>query len=165
MKNIEKKVLLKYESSIDRPQLLHFRFLQLTLIIFACSFVMCRPTNSDHKEAEFVEKVFVVNTVDNNKKLNEYLEYHKQVWPEVEAGFKKAGYQNIKLYRFNDLIVMTISVPKNADLKEMGRLAESYSPRCTEWNKLMNNYQKGVNGTAEGQKWVEATPFYKFNNN
>lgn len=137
-------------------------FLQLAFVIFTCSFMMCNPANSDHKEPEFVEKVFVVNTVDNDKKLNEYLEYHKQIWPEVEAGFKKAGYKSITLYRFNDLIVMRITVPENADLNEMGKLAESYSPRCVEWNKLMNTYQKGVNGTAEGQKWVEVTPFYKF---
>lgn len=140
-------------------------FSQLTLLIFTCSFMMCKPAGSDHKDAELVEKVFVVNTVDNNKKLNEYLEYHKQIWPEVEAGFKKAGYKSITLYRFNDLIVMAIMVPKDADLNEMGKLAESYSPRCVEWNKLMNTYQKGVNGTAEGQKWVEVIPFYKFNNN
>lgn len=137
-------------------------FLQLALIIFTCSFMMCSPANSDHKELELVQKVFVVNTVDNDKKLNEYLAYHKQIWPEVEAGFKKAGYKSITLYRFNDLIVMAIMVPKDADLNEMGKLAESYSPRCVEWNKLMNTYQKGVNGTSEGQKWVEVTPFYSF---
>ncbi|NQX53089.1 L-rhamnose mutarotase [Pedobacter panaciterrae] len=137
-------------------------FLQLAPVIFACFFIMCKPANSDYKEPELVEKVFVVNTVDNNKKLNEYLAYHKQIWPEVEAGFKKAGYKSITLYRFNDLIVMVIIVPKGADLNVMGRLAESYSPRCAEWNKLMNTYQKGVNGTVEGQKWVEVIPFYKF---
>ena len=137
-------------------------FLQLVLIVFSCSFMMCSPANSDHKEPKLVEKVFVVNTVDNNKKLNDYLAYHRQIWPEVEAGFKKAGYKSITLYRFNDLIVMTIMVPENADLNEMGKLAESYSPRCAEWNKLMNTYQKGVNGTSEGQKWVEVIPFYKF---
>ena len=124
--------------------------------------MMCGPANSDHKEPNLVEKVFVVNTVDNNEKLNDYLAYHRQIWPEVEAGFKKAGYKSITLYRFNDLIVMTIMVPENADLNEMGKLAESYSPRCAEWNKLMNTYQKGVNGTSEGQKWVEVVPFYKF---
>nr|WP_294869932.1 L-rhamnose mutarotase [uncultured Pedobacter sp.] len=137
-------------------------FLQLILIVFSCSFMMCGPANSDHKEPNLVEKVFVVNTVDNNEKLNDYLAYHRQIWPEVEAGFKKAGYKSITLYRFNDLIVMTIMVPENADLNEMGKLAESYSPRCAEWNKLMNTYQKGVNGTSEGQKWVEVVPFYKF---
>jgi L-rhamnose mutarotase len=129
-----------------------------------CSFFMCRPASPEDKEEEFVEKIFVVNTIDDHKKLNEYLAYHKQVWPEVEAGFKKAGYKTIALYHFNDFIVMSITVPKNADLNKMGKVAESYSPRCAEWNKLMNTYQKGVKGTLAGEKWVEASPFYKFSN-
>lgn len=137
---------------------------QLVLAIFAGFFMMCRPAGPDGNEPEYEEKVFVVNTVDNGEKLNEYLQYHKQVWPEVEAGFKKSGYKRIALYRFNDLIVMTIKVPENADLDKMGKLAESYSPRCAEWNKLMNRYQRGVQGTAPGQTWVETIPFYEFKN-
>jgi len=139
--------------------------LNLILILFACFLTMCKQqVDPVSKEVEYAEKIFVVNTVDNNKKLNEYLDYHKHIWPEVEAGFKKAGYKSITLYRFNDLIVMRITVPKNANLNAMGKLAESYSPRCVEWNKVMNNYQKGVAGTTPGQKWVEVIPFYKFSN-
>lgn len=145
-------------------------FFQLTFVVFTCSFMMCSQVNSSSKvnsvnqETEFEQRVFVVNTVDDDVKLKEYLAYHKEIWPEVEAGFKKAGYKDITLYRFNDLIVMAIIVPKGADLDAMGKLSESYSPRCVEWNQLMNTYQKGVNGTSEGQKWVEAKPFYEFKN-
>lgn len=140
------------------------RYFQFVLVIFAGFLMMCKQADHNGDESGFEEKVFVVNTIDNGVKLNEYLQYHKQVWPEVEAGFKKAGYKHIALYRFNDLIVMSIKVPENADLDKMGKLAESYSPRCAEWNKLMNTYQQGVKGTSAGQKWVEALPFYEFKN-
>lgn len=137
----------------------------LRLMLLACSglLMMCRQPDVSPTTSAFEEKVFVVNTVDSDEKLKEYLTYHKQVWPEVETGFKKAGYKRITLYRFKDLIVMTISVPVGADLDKMGKVAESYSPRCAEWNTLMTTYQKGVSGTKEGQKWVEAIPFYEFN--
>lgn len=124
----------------------------------------CGLAGNEGKADEYAEKVFVVNTVDNQKKLKEYLQYHKNIWPEVEGGFKKAGFKSISLYRFNDLIVMRVTFPKGADLNKMSQLSESFSPRCAEWNKLMNNYQKGVNGTLPGQKWVEVIPFYKFSN-
>lgn len=136
----------------------------LIIIILLFSFASCKQASNDRKPIEFAEKVFVVNTVDNDQKLKEYLHYHKQIWPEVEGGFKKAGYKSITLYRFNDLIVMRVTFPKGADLSKMGQLAESFSPRCVEWNKLMGNYQKGVNGTSPKQTWVEAVPFYKFSN-
>ena len=96
--------------------------------------------------------------------MQEYLNYHEHVWPEVEAGFKKAGYKNITLYRYDHLLVMLVTVPESADLTIMGKQAESYSPRCAEWNKLMSGYQTGVPGTKPGQTWVEAQPFYIFRN-
>ncbi|MDH7460053.1 L-rhamnose mutarotase [Chitinophagaceae bacterium 26-R-25] len=121
----------------------------------------CKEKNTPQ---QLVEKVFVVNIIPDSSKMNEYLAYHKQVWPEVEAGFKKAGYRKIAMYRFDHLLVMSITVPADADLNEMGKVAESYSPRCAEWNIMMSHYQVGVPGTLAGQTWVEAKPFYSFSN-
>jgi L-rhamnose mutarotase len=114
--------------------------------------------------AALVEKVYVVNIIDGDKPLQDYLHYHEQVWPEVEAGFKKAGYKDITIYHYNHLLVMIAHVPESADLNAMGKIAESYSPRCAEWNKLMSTYQAGVPGTKPGQTWVEAKSFYHFSN-
>jgi len=123
----------------------------------------CAQKQEETKQIQQVEdKVFVVNIVPDSLKLKEYLNYHKQVWPQVEAGFKKAGYKKIVLYRYDHLLVMKVTVPVGADLGEMGKLAEASDPRCAEWNKLMNTYQQGVHGTLPGQTWVEAKPFYQF---
>ena len=139
----------------------------IILIAISASMILvaCSGKQNDAKNQEQLEdKVFVVNIVHDSLKLKEYLDYHKQVWPQVEAGFKKAGYKKIVLYRYDYLLVMKITVPVGADLGEMGQLAEASDPRCAEWNKLMNNYQKGVEGTMPGQTWVEAEPFYQFDN-
>jgi L-rhamnose mutarotase len=137
----------------------------LMILLFSLLFAGCRQKNlAANANNQMEEKVFVVNLRDDKQKLQEYLKYHEHVWPEVEAGFKKAGYKKIVLYRYVNLLVMTITVPENSDLNAMGKLAESYSPRCSEWNKLMSNYQTGVPGTKPGQTWVKAQPFYIFNN-
>ncbi len=140
--------------------------------IFACAAFFaillvagCTQKQDEEKAIrESEDKVFVVNIVPDSLKLKEYLHYHKQVWPQVEAGFKKAGYKKIVLYRYGYLLVMKITVPAGADLEEMGKLSEASDPRCAEWNKLMNGYQQGVPGTSAGQTWVEMQPFYSFNN-
>jgi L-rhamnose mutarotase len=137
----------------------------LTVWIATALVVGCKekhPVEQPSRQLE--EKVFVVNIVPDSLKLKAYLDYHKNIWPQVEAGFKKAGYKKIVLYRYQHLLVMTITVPVGADLQQMGKLAESSDPRCAEWNKLMNEYQTGVAGTSTGQTWVEAKPFYTFNN-
>ncbi len=137
-----------------------FILLVVTLVVTACT----QKQEEVQKIQELEDKVFVVNIVHDSLKLKEYLDYHKQVWPQVEAGFKKAGYKKIVLYRYDYLLVMKITVPVGADLGEMGKLAEASDPRCAEWNKLMNTYQKGVEGTLPEQTWVEAKPFYGLKN-
>jgi len=128
------------------------------VVLYSCG----RPRTSYFNDAAFQERIFVVNIIPGDQKLNEYLHYHEHIWPEVEAGFKKAGYKKITLARFQNLIVMTIVVPRGASLDSMSRLAESVDKRCAAWNRLMEQYQTGVPGTAPGQKWVEAETFYSF---
>lgn len=108
------------------------------------------------------EVVMVANLVNDSLKAEQYLAYHRKVWPKVEAGFRKAGYQDIRLFRFNRTLVMIITVPANADLAAMGRAAEAFDPKCKEWNDRMAGYQVGVPGTLPGQKWVQADLFYHF---
>lgn len=135
------------------------------LVISVCLFACREHKMPGYDEAKHTEeRVFVVNLVKDSLKLQEYLNYHKKVWPEVEAGFKKAGYKSITLYRFQRLLVMKITVPAKANLDSMGKVAESFSEKCKAWNKLMGNYQTGVEGTKPGQTWVEAEQFYSFRN-
>lgn len=109
-----------------------------------------------------IEKVFVVQIKPGEDKLKEYLQYHQAVWPEVEVGFRLAGYRQIRLFRSYHTVVMIIAVPERADLDAMGKKAESYNKRCAEWNRLMASYQEGVPGVAPGQTWAEAERFYLF---
>ncbi len=108
--------------------------------------------------------VFVVNLVNDEQKVKEYLAHHQKVWPQVEAGFRKAGYKKIELYRFNRSLVMIVTIPKNADIDSMGKIAEGYDIKCREWNQMMDKYQVGVPGTLEGQKWVQTERIYSFIN-
>lgn len=112
----------------------------------------------------FEQHVFAVAITPENGQLQEYLEHHAAIWPEVEKGFKIAGYKEIRLLRFDHFIVMTVTVPVGADLDEMSKKAAASSPKCAEWNSLMDQYQVGIPGTKAAQKWVELEEFYRFSN-
>ena len=113
-------------------------------------------------QQQYEEHMYAVTISHEPDKLKEYLEYHASVWPEVEAGFKLAGYKEINMFRFKQFIVMQIKVPAGSDLSEMSRKAAESHPRCAEWNKRMDSYQIGLPGTSNGQKWVELDEFYSF---
>jgi L-rhamnose mutarotase len=130
-------------------------------VLQGCGNTSITASQSQERLEEFV---FVAKLVDDKPKQQAYLAYHNEVWPEVEAGFRAAGYREISLYRFHDLLVMTVKVPVGANLDQMSKVAESYDKRCAEWNRTMNGFQTGVEGTAPNQTWVEAKPFYVFRN-
>ncbi|HTJ11622.1 MAG TPA: L-rhamnose mutarotase [Dinghuibacter sp.] len=133
------------------------RFLNKYLFAFMLLAACRQPVSTKARDV-----VMVVNLVDDSVKVRQYLAYHQNVWPEVEAGFRKAGYKNIRLYRCERTVVMIVTVPADADLAAMGRTAEAYDPRCGAWNRMMDAYQVGVPGTQPGQKWVQADLFYQF---
>ncbi|MCG2462241.1 L-rhamnose mutarotase [Flavobacteriaceae bacterium F89] len=114
------------------------------------------------KEEQPDEYVFAVQLVNDPIKIQEYLNYHKKVWPEVEAGFKKAGYENIRMYHFKNYVAMIVQVPKGADLSKMGKTKELNTARVKEWNTLMATYQKGLPGTNSETTWVAMDKMYEF---
>jgi L-rhamnose mutarotase len=135
------------------------------LYFLIISFFICASCNERKTVAEGTKTlVYIVNLVNDEQKVKEYLTHHQKVWPEVEAGFRKAGYKKIELYRFNRSLVMIVTVPKNADIDSMGKIAEGYDIKCREWNQMMDRYQVGVSGTLEGQKWVQVERIYSFKN-
>jgi len=135
---------------------------QLTFLLSLTFLCSCRERAAGGNEGAMEQHVFAVNIVPDSTRLAEYLDYHRHVWPEVEAGFKKAGYKEIVLYRCDHLVVMTITVPRGANLDKMGKEAESYNPRCAAWNRLMATYQTGEPGAGKGATWVEMKSFYTY---
>ena len=66
----------------------------------SCDNSSCREDD----ETEFEEHVFGVRLVEDTVIIEKYLNFHQNVWPEVEKGFKKAGYEHIRLFRFGNYV-------------------------------------------------------------
>ena len=132
------------------------------LVISSFMYPSCNQKKPVAEETKTL--VFIVNLVNDEQKVKEYLTHKRKGLPEGEAGFRKAGEKKIEIYRFNKSLVMSVTVPKNADLDSMGKVAEGYDKKCREWNQMMDRYQVGVAGTSEGQKWVQAERIYSFKN-
>lgn len=132
------------------------------LILTGTFYSCCSISNSKIMETDFEEHVFAVRLVEDSSMVEKYLNYHKNIWPEVEAGFKKAGYENIRLYHYENYLSMIVKIPKGSDLGKMGQVSNDSHPRVAEWNKLMDSFQRGLPGTLEGQTWVEMEKYYEF---
>ena len=135
-----------------------------TLILTSCFLLglfSCQQTveQTPQKTKEFV---LLVDLIDDTTKIAEYETYHQQIWKEVKQGLLKAGFVDIRIYRFHNHLSMIIEIPEGKDLGELSALSAENNPKMAEWDALMSTYQIGVSGTAEGQTWAFAEKIFQF---
>ncbi|QEC51935.1 L-rhamnose mutarotase [Anseongella ginsenosidimutans] len=133
------------------------RILQFTIICLTAVI-----SNACQRETvQFDEYVFAIQLVNDPIKIQEYIAHHKTVWPEVEAGFRKAGYTSIRLYRFENYVTMVIKVPRGTDIRKIATNEALNTEKIKAWNKLMATYQQGLPGAGT---WVAMDKLYEFQN-
>jgi L-rhamnose mutarotase len=85
--------------------------------------------------------------------IEQYLEYHKKIWPEITHSIKDAGIENMEIYRYGSRLFMTMVVQDDFSFEKKTAMDQN-NLRVQEWEALMWNYQQPVEGAAPGEKWV-----------
>jgi L-rhamnose mutarotase len=85
--------------------------------------------------------------------IRQYEEYHKKVWPEILESIKKAGIEEMEIYRFNTRLCMIMEVNSSFSF-ESKQQADLLNEKVQQWEDLMWKYQEAVEGAAQGEKWV-----------
>lgn len=119
-----------------------------------------------HREARCNQKsegrgtpvIMTANLVEDSTLQEEYMAYHREqfeTWPEVSEGFCRARFQEVVLFREGRQLMLVITLPEGERLDDLNPKTTENNPRVDEWNRLMQQYQEGVEGTPEGVAWVE----------
>jgi hypothetical protein len=106
---------------------------------------------------EWDHVILTANLVADPKKQKEYLNYHAtqfEKWPEVSQGFCHASFQRLLVYRNGRQLMLVISIPRGKTLDELNPKTTENNPRVDEWNRIMSQYQEGIEGTKPGEVWV-----------
>ena len=115
----------------------------------------CNDTQTIEKCDYFI---ISANLVNDEKMQQEYMDYHAtqfENFPEVSEGFCKADFQYLNVYRQGRQLMLVIAYPQSADFNELNSRTVENNPRVDEWNSIMGKYQEGIEGTDEGEVWVE----------
>lgn len=107
------------------------------------------------KELEHI--LLTANLVADPGKQKEYLNYHAtqfEQWPEIAAGFCNADFQRLIMFRNGRQLMLVISIPKGKTLDELNPKTTENNPRVADWNKIMAQYQEGIEGTKKNEVWV-----------
>lgn len=93
-----------------------------------------------------------LNLKDDPKAIQEYIDYHQNVWPEILESIKGSGIQNMEIYRWHTRLFMIIEVTPEFSFEKKAEMDQA-NPVVQKWETLMDQYQEYLPGTPPGEKW------------
>lgn len=87
------------------------------------------------------------------EKIEEYKEWHRNVWPEVVEALKRNGWHNYTLFmRPDGLLFGYFETPENFEAALAGMATE---PASLKWQEFMKPYFEALDGKRPDQSMLE----------
>tara|TARA_B000000565_G_C23617046_1_gene313426 strand:+ start:123 stop:467 length:345 start_codon:yes stop_codon:yes gene_type:complete len=94
-----------------------------------------------------------LDLINDPNLISEYIEYHKNVWPEIKESLLDSGIEKAEIYHTDDRLFMILDVNDSFSLSKKKKMDNS-NPIVNEWENLMWKYQKSLPSAKKGEKWV-----------
>ena len=90
--------------------------------------------------------------VNDEALIEQYIEVHAHVWPEVIQGQREVGIVQMQIYRHDRQLFMIMDTVDDFDIeRDMKRLAGL--PRQAEWEAYVSQFQGCTAGASSAEKW------------
>ena len=99
---------------------------------------------------------------DDVDKINEYKDYHQDIWPEISKSLKDSGILNAEIYNTGNRLFMIIEVDRTFSFEKKLKM-DLEKPKVQEWEELMWNYQQALPQSEKGSKWVLMDKIFDLN--
>jgi len=90
---------------------------------------------------------------DDSQLIEEYIEYHKNVWPEILSSIRSSGITNMEIYCLGTRLFMIIEADNDFSFEKKTSLDHS-NQKVQDWETLMWKYQQSLPGSKPGEKWI-----------
>ena len=135
-----------------------------SLLLIISLFINCTPNST--QSAPLTTIVMMTNLVPDSAVYHFYDSLHSStgVWPAIKKANELSGIKEIKIYRFEDKVVMEYSYPEGADLAKMDSLYLSSDTSVKIWNQMMSNIQRALPGVDTTKKWSKMNLIHHYSN-
>ena len=96
---------------------------------------------------------------DDPELIQQYIDYHKNVWPEIKDSIAQSGIMDMEIYIFQNRLFMIMEVSEGFSFEEKAK-ADAENPKVQEWEELMWKYQQPLPQAAPGEKWILMQKIY-----
>jgi len=95
---------------------------------------------------------FALDLKNDQKLIEEYIQYHKEVWPEIIKSIKDSGIVDAEIYLVQNRLFMVVEA--NDDFSfEKKKDMDAKNEIVQKWEDLMWNYQQALPMSEPGEKW------------
>ncbi|KAG4076684.1 hypothetical protein HA402_001971 [Bradysia odoriphaga] len=94
------------------------------------------------------------------KLIEEYENYHKNIWPEIRKSIIDSGIQDMEIYRVVDRLFMIMETTDGFSFERKAEM-DSTNQKVEEWEQLMWKFQKPFPFAKPGEKWVLMENIFK----
>ncbi len=95
-----------------------------------------------------------LNLKNDQELIRQYEEYHRpgNVWPAVIDNILASGITSMQIYRSGELLIMVMTTTESFSFADK-MLLDSQNPKVTEWEHLMERFQRLPDPVAASPKW------------
>jgi L-rhamnose mutarotase len=98
---------------------------------------------------------------DDDRLINAYDVYHREVWPEIKNSLKQSGINVMEIYRTGNRLFMIIQVTGDFSFEKKAAM-DLANPIVQKWESLMSEFQQQINWSPGGEKWVLMERIFQF---
>ena len=89
---------------------------------------------------------------DDPQLIDQYIEAHAHVWPEIQAGIREVGILDMQIWRLGNRLFMIMDTVDDFDfVADNARLAKL--PRQAEWEAYVAQFQGCAPDAPSTDKW------------
>ncbi len=85
--------------------------------------------------------------------INEYMDYHTKVWPEIIESIKSSGIFLLEIYLTGNRLCMIIEASDDFSFDKKA-VMDASNAKVQEWETLMWKYQQSLPWAKPGEKWI-----------
>ncbi len=94
----------------------------------------------------------ILSLPEDKKLIESYIEVHKKVWPEIQAGIKEVGIIDMQIFLHGNVAFMIMDTVDDFDfVADNARLATL--PRQAEWEAYVAQFQGCNAESTSTEKW------------
>lgn len=96
--------------------------------------------------------VKILRLIDSPELIKGYVEAHKNIWPEIPQGIRRAGITRMDIYLDGNTAVMIMEMPDGVDPSAAMALLATL-PRQAEWEEYVSHFQGCAADETSDRKW------------